>query len=216
MAMELERFVLSAHGSADAKENFTFTIPDNVILCTYDKLDTCTNYGTSDPNYICIGKFTKPVVERFGGRQLFPNFLLWSDGGKETNRSQYVPPEFYSGVKRCSDNAIVINIDRMQVIVNLEKQWRYKTTLEHVVNEVSTHYVRPGTVAEIHLLICLGQVHDSTMTTMLTEKMMGMKMKGVGGRRRKSRKMQQRKKNRSSKSKSKSTSKHNRRHKSRH
>ena len=208
--MVTEHFVLSAHGSADSRENFLFTIPHNIRLVTYDRFDTCTEYGTTDPNSICNGTFTRRhVVERFEGGQTFPNFLLWGDGGKQSNRSPYVVPEFHSGVKRCSDNAIVINIDQMHIIVNMEKRWRYKTTLEQVVTDVSRFHVSSGNLAEIHLLICLGQVHDSTLTTLLTEK---MGVFSVGGRRRKSIKMQQRKKNRSSKSKSKS--KHNRRHKS--
>lgn len=209
--MDNERFVLSAHGSAGKRENFVFTIPRNIILCTYSSLNVCGYYENWSPTAVCNGTYlSRPVIGRFTGGQTFPNFYLWADGDRESNRS--LPPKkktFNSGVKRCSGGEIVRDIDAMPCIANLTQECRYRTTLHDIVEEISLIQfqeatLRGGTaIAEIHLLICLGDVHPGVMAIMAAQSS-GRHCSGsgpgcamMGGRHRKSRKRQQRKKNRS-------------------
>lgn len=147
-----EKFVLSAHGSATFKENFMFTIPDNITLCTYGPLNTKIFFTNQSPNQIC--KNEVQPFQRFGPRQNFPNYVLWSDETKN----------FYSGVKRCIDNSIVLNIDGMPDIINTTNGYRHKTTLYYVVNYIKVNM--PPIPIEIHLCICLGQVSDVDLLTM--------------------------------------------------
>ena len=209
--MDNERFVLSAHGSAGKRENFVFTIPRNIILCTYSGLNVCGYYENWSPTAVCIGTYlSRPVIGRFTGGQTFPNFYLWADGDIESNRSRDGTKTFHSGVKRCSDGRIVINIDDMPCIANLTEKCRYRTTLDEIVNRISLIQFQEATlrggaaIAEIHLLICLGDVHPGVMAIMAAQSS-GRHCSGSGpgcarmggGRHRKSRKKQQRKKNRS-------------------
>ena len=167
--MDNERFVLSAHGSASKRENFVFTIPRNIILFTYSNLNVCGNYENWSPNAVCNGTYPRPVIGRFTGGQTFPNFNLWADGDRESNKSRDTKKTFHSGVKRCSDGHIVINIDAMPSIANLTEKCRYRTTLDEIVDRISLIQVQEATLrgaptkAEIHLLICLGEVRYTLM-----------------------------------------------------
>ena len=201
--MAHERFVLSAHGSAMSTAGFVFDIPDNITLYTYGELNTCAKYDNADPNKVC-GQTPPVPFNKFdgGGGRRFPNFRLWSD----ENRT------FHSGVKRCSDNSVVINIDTMPMLVNLKGLYRYKTTLNDTVRHISTEMRKTSGSAEIHLLICLGQV-DPIIAAEHEDLAEVFRRLAVGGRRH--RKSIRGRRDRQRKNRSKSKSKSNRRRKPR-
>ena len=149
----VEKFVLSAHGSATFKQNFMFTIPDNINIITYGPLDTTIGFSNNDPNKICSNTYG-PAYQRFVGNQVFPNFLLWPDKNGV----------FHSGVKRCYDNSIVLNIDNLPDIINITNGIRHKCSLYQVVDYIKKNmqYVP----IEIHLCICLGQINEVDLLTM--------------------------------------------------
>jgi hypothetical protein len=149
-----EKFVLSAHGSATFKQNFMFTIPENVNIITYGPLDTGIAFTNADPNRICSNTYG-PAYQRFVGNQLFPNFLLWSDHNGI----------FHSGVKRCIDNSVVLNIDALPDIINTINGYRHKIDLEKVVNYIKGNMPSYFPI-EIHLCICLGQINEMDLLTM--------------------------------------------------
>ena len=223
--MAHERFVLSAHGSAMSTAGFVFDIPDNITLYTYGELNTCAKYDNADPNKVCSPNPPAPF-NKFdgGGGRRFPNFRLWSD---ESDESQ----TFYSGVKRCSDNSVVINIDEMPIRCGTTRWCRYQISLSEIVDIISREMRKLSGSAEIHLLICLGQVDPGVMETMKQQAAAALSRSqtltaqfgrlsispgGGGGSRRHRKSIRGRRdRQRKNRSKSKSKSKSNRRRKPR-
>jgi len=161
--MDGEKFVLSAHGSAMNTDGLLFDIPNFITLYTYSALNTCANYDNSDPGKVCWGTPPPVPVNMYHGgigRQ-FPDFMLWSDESDEGQK-------FFSGVKRCKDNSVFIDIDKMPIRCSTTRWCRYKILLSEIVGTISEEMQKTphhGT-AEIHLLICLGQVAPGVMEMM--------------------------------------------------
>jgi hypothetical protein len=124
-------YVLSAHGEGSKHE---FSLPENFFVHTYvpkGKVLSCT---LAKPNEIC--KDPSKAPGHYLPETFYTNDTLWSDKKKT----------FYSGVKDCSNNTIVLNIDALKRKINMIE----------VVDYVNKYHVKnhPGTAAHLHCLYC--------------------------------------------------------------
>jgi len=126
-------YVLSAHG-ASVKE--TFLLPKDFLVHTYVPPGKQLACALSEPNKICLDPRNAPGNYLPGTP--YTNDILAADANKRK--------AFYSGVKDCSTNEIVFNIDRLGRTTNMEE----------VVNVVKMYHNlnHPGAVAHLHCLYC--------------------------------------------------------------
>ena len=124
-------YVLSAHGEG-SKENVR--LPKNFFVHTYvppGKVLSCT---IAEPNKICNDP--SKATGHYKPDSMYTNDTLWADKKKA----------FYSGVKDCSTNTIVFNIDKLN----------RQTNMAEVIVLVNDYHMKnhPGDVAHLHCLYC--------------------------------------------------------------
>lgn len=124
-------YVLSAHG-VGVRE--LITLPQDFFVHTYVPPGKQLTCSLAEPNKICLDPRKAPGNYLPGTP--YPNDILSADKKKA----------FYSGVKDCKTNAIVMNIDML----------RRTTNMKEVVNTVHRYHTlnHPGSVAHLHCLYC--------------------------------------------------------------
>jgi hypothetical protein len=126
-------YVLSAHGKGVTRD--MFTLPKNFFIHTYVPPGKQLACSLAEPNKICVDPTNARGHYKPG--TVYTNDVLYAD----TNKKK----AFYSGVKDCSTNEIILNIDKLAT-----------TDMKYVVNAVNQYHnsKHPGDIAHLHCLYC--------------------------------------------------------------
>lgn len=132
-------FVLSSHADAinsGSEQHFELNRLTTIVI--YDELGNSLQCSNADPGRVCYGQLRGR--QSFEPGSFFPNYYLWND----ENRA------FYSGVKHCESNQVIINIDSLPDRPIVGTEYVFKATLKEIVDHISSF----GNPFTLHLLMC--------------------------------------------------------------
>ena len=153
------RYVLSSHGIMVLNEPIDIS-EKNIKVFLYSEIGKSCFANNKDPNFICLNKpeFGNLTPTEFNN--LVPDLMLYPDDGNDGNDILYYgimnetkKKKFKSGVKKCSNNSIILNIDDIPIKEPCEGcDGYYSIFLSDVIKMIEE--MEPNGF-ELHILVCL-------------------------------------------------------------
>lgn len=153
------RYVLSSHGGIILNEPIDIS-EKNIKVFLYSKIgETCFS-TKKDPNSICLNKPYSGNVTPTEFNNLIPDLMLYPDDGNDGNdilkygkMDETKKKWFKSGVKNCSNDSIILNIDDIPIKKPCESCFGYYSIfLSDVIKTIEQ--TEPSGF-ELHILVCL-------------------------------------------------------------
>ena len=152
------RYVLSSHGIMVLNEPIDIS-EKNIKVFLYSDIGKSCFANNKDPNYICLKKPHSRNVNPIELNNLVPDLMLYPDDGNDGNDILYTgkmdqtKKRFNSGVKKCSNNSIILNIDDIPIKEPCEScDGYYSIFLSDVIKMIEE--MEPNGF-ELHILVCL-------------------------------------------------------------